>query len=48
MKPEIAIIARVGAHKALAAAGLQPHHTEVYSDAVWRQPSGALVPAGRD
>ena len=31
MKPEIAIIARVGAHKALAAAGLQPHHTEVYS-----------------
>ena len=31
MKPEIAIIARVGAHKALAAAGLKPHRTEVYS-----------------
>jgi 5'-methylthioadenosine phosphorylase len=31
MKPEIAIIARVGAHKALAAAGLKPRHTEVYS-----------------
>ena len=30
MNPELAIIARVGAHKALAAAGLKPHHTEVY------------------
>lgn len=30
MKPEIAIIARVGAHKALAAAGLKPYHTEIY------------------
>ena len=31
MKPEIAIIARVGAHKALEAVGLTPHRTEVYS-----------------
>ena len=30
MTPEIAIIARVGAHQALAAAGLSPHRTEVY------------------
>ena len=30
MKPEIAIIARVGAHQALAAVGLSPHRTEVY------------------
>jgi 5'-methylthioadenosine phosphorylase len=31
MKPKIAIIARVGAHQALAAVGLRPHHTEVYA-----------------
>jgi purine nucleoside phosphorylase len=30
MKPEIAIIARVGAHKAFEAAGLKPEKTEVY------------------
>jgi len=30
MNPEIAIIARVGAHKALASVGLAPHRTEVY------------------
>ena len=31
MKALIAIIARVGAHKAFEAVGLRPHHTEVYS-----------------
>jgi 5'-methylthioadenosine phosphorylase len=29
MKPEIAVIARVGAHHTFAAAGLQPHRTQV-------------------
>ena len=31
MKPEIAVIARVGAHKAFEAAGLKPEKTEVYA-----------------
>ncbi len=31
MKPQIAVIARVGAHRALEAAGLQPLRTEVYA-----------------
>jgi 5'-methylthioadenosine phosphorylase len=31
MNPEIAIIARVGAHQALAAAGLKPYRSEVYA-----------------
>ncbi|MGD0218829.1 MAG: hypothetical protein ABSC45_15145, partial [Desulfobaccales bacterium] len=31
MMPEIAVIARVGAHQALAAAGLKPQQTRVFS-----------------
>ena len=31
MKPEIAVIARVGAHQAFEAAGLKPEKTEVYA-----------------
>ena len=31
MKPEIAIIARVGAHKAFEAVGLTPYQSEVYA-----------------
>lgn len=31
MPPEIAVIARVGAHRDFAKVGLQPHHSEVYA-----------------
>ena len=43
--PEIAIIARVGAHKAFEAAGLKPEKTEVLAHALWRRPAGAFLPA---